>query len=171
MRLLWVSYSSPKEHRMLLLKVPHVSHYVIPNIWLQRTGEVIAVSTNAEIRDKKSVHLLIVGEQLFQPYTYVSVTLYLHFHVVNPRSGNFFYSSLFRSLVPRPYLRERVWWHPADFSGFINVDYFLERNFSPPIALQKTQSVVQHWKFLATSAWWHSTFLALFLVVKTTNPF
>ena len=26
----------------------------------------------------------MVGEQLFQPYTYVSVTLYLHFHVVNP---------------------------------------------------------------------------------------
>ena len=51
---------------------------------LQRTGEVIAISSNIEIRDKKSAHLLIVGEQLFQPYTYVSVTLYLHFHVVNP---------------------------------------------------------------------------------------
>jgi len=23
------------------------------------------------------------------------------------------------SLVPRPHLRERVWWHPADTSGFI----------------------------------------------------
>ena len=78
-------------------------------------------------------------------------------------SGNFFYSSLFCSLVPRPYLRERVWWHSADSLGFIN---FLERNFSPPIALQKTQSVVQHWKFLATSARWHSTFLALFLACK-----
>ena len=66
-------------------------------------------------------------------------------------SGNFFYS-LFRSLVPKPHLRERVWRHPADSSGFINVDYFLERYFSPPIALQKTQSVVQHRKFLATSA-------------------
>ena len=61
-------------------------HYVIPNIWLQRTGEVAAVSTNVELRDKKNAHLLIVGEQLFQPYTYVSVTLYLHFHVVNPTS-------------------------------------------------------------------------------------
>ena len=28
-----------------------------------------------------------------------------------------------------------------------NVDYFLERNFSPPITLQKTQSVLQHQKF------------------------
>jgi len=56
------------------------------------------------------------------------------------------------SLVPSPHLRERVWWHPADTSGFINIDYFLERKFSPLITLQKRQSVVQHWKFLATSA-------------------
>ena len=41
------------------------------------------------------------------------------------------------SLVPRPHPRR----DPADPSGFINVDYFLERNFSPPIRLQKTQSV------------------------------
>ena len=27
---------------------------------------------------------------------------------------------LLRSLVPRPHLRERVWWHPADTLGFIN---------------------------------------------------
>ena len=51
------------------------------------------------------------------------------------------------SLVPRPHLRERVWWHPADSSGFINVDYFLE----------KTQSAVQHQKSLAASARWFST--------------
>ena len=57
--------------------------HIIPNIWLQRTGEVAAVSTNVELRDKKKCSLM-VGEQLFQPYTYVSVTLYLHFHVVNP---------------------------------------------------------------------------------------
>ena len=65
----------------------------------------------------------------------------------------------------RPHLRERVWWHPADTSGFINVDYFLERSFSPPITLQKRQSVVQHRKFLASSARWHSTFLARKLVI------
>ena len=64
----------------------------------------------------------------------------------------------FGSLIPRPHLRERVWWHLADSSGFIKVDYFLERDFSPPITLQKRQSVVQHRKSLATSAWWHSTF-------------
>ena len=69
------------------------------------------------------------------------------------------------SLVPRPHLRERVWWHPADTSGFINIDYFLERNISPPITLQKRQSVVQHRKFLASSARWHSTFLACKLVI------
>ena len=68
-------------------------------------------------------------------------------------------------LVPRPHLRERVWWHSADSSGFINVDYFPERNFSPPVTLQKTQSVVQHRKFLASSARWHSTFLARKLLV------
>ena len=71
------------------------------------------------------------------------------------------------SLVPRPHLQEKVWWHPADSSGFINVDYFLKRNFSPPITLQKTQSVVQHRKFLATSARWHSTFLARKLVISS----
>ena len=49
------------------------------------------------------------------------------------------------SLVPRPHPREeRVWWRYADPSDFINIDYFLERNFPPPITLQKTQSVVQH---------------------------
>jgi len=63
------------------------------------------------------------------------------------------------SLVPRPHLRERVWWHPADTSGFINIDYFLERNITPLITLQKRQSVVQHRKFLASSTRWHSTFL------------
>ena len=30
--------------------------------------------------------------------------------------------------------------HPADSSGFINVEYFLESNFSPSITLQKTIS-------------------------------
>ena len=69
------------------------------------------------------------------------------------------------SLVPRPHLRERVWWHPADSSGFINIDYFLERNISPPITLQKRQSVVQYRKFLASLAQWHSTFLARKLVI------
>ena len=47
-------------------------------------GEVVAVSTNVQIPDKKSAHLLIVDEQLFQPDAYVGVTLYLHFHVLNP---------------------------------------------------------------------------------------
>ena len=70
------------------------------------------------------------------------------------------------SLVPRPHLRERGW-HLADTSGFINVDYFLERNFSPPITLQKRQSVVQHRKFLATSAQGHSTFLVRKLVIDS----
>ena len=55
------------------------------------------------------------------------------------------------NLVPR-HLRERVWGHPADILGFINFDYFSERNFSLPITLQKTQSAVQHRKFLATLA-------------------
>ena len=31
--------------------------------------------------------LLLADEQLFQPYTYFSVTLYLHFYVVNPTSS------------------------------------------------------------------------------------
>ena len=70
------------------------------------------------------------------------------------------------SLVPRPHLREGVWWHPADSSGFINFDYFLERDFSLPITLQKTQSAVQHRKSLAASARWHSTFLACKLVIS-----
>ena len=47
-------------------------------------SEVVAVSTNVQIPDKKSAHLLTVDEQLFQPYAYVGVTLYLHFHVLNP---------------------------------------------------------------------------------------
>ena len=51
-----------------------------------------------------------------------------------------------------PPTSEKVWWHPADTSGFINIDYFLERNITLPITLQKIQSVVQHWKFLASSA-------------------
>ena len=63
-------------------------------------------------------------------------------------------------LVTTPHLKEeRVWWCLPDPLGFITINYFLERNFSPPIALQKTQSVVQHRKFLATSARWYSTFL------------
>ena len=53
---------------------------------------------------------------------------------------------LVASLVPRPHLRERVWWHLVDSSCFINVDYFLERNISPPITLQIRQSV---------RVWWH----------------
>ena len=44
------------------------------------------------------------------------------------------------SLVPRPHLWVRVWWHPADTLGFINIDYLLERNISPLITLQKRQS-------------------------------
>ena len=72
------SYSEPWIHGSFYYK------HIIPNIWLQRTGEIAAVSTNVELRDKINAHLLMVGEQLFQPYTYVSVTLYLHFHVVNP---------------------------------------------------------------------------------------
>ena len=44
--------------------------------------------------DKNNVHLLIVDEQLFQPYIYVSVTLYLHFYVVNPTSGIFVYTGV-----------------------------------------------------------------------------
>ena len=48
-------------------------------------GEIVAVSTNVEIADKKKIaDPLLADEQLFQPYTYFSVTLYLHFHVVDP---------------------------------------------------------------------------------------
>ena len=85
MRSLWVSYSRPKEYHTLLLKVPHVStlrnpKYLTPTY----TGEVVAVSTDVEIREKKNCSsILIVGEQLFQLMG-VSVTLYLHFYVVNP---------------------------------------------------------------------------------------
>ena len=84
MRLLRVSYSSPKEHYTLLLKVQHVStlrnpKYLTPTYWRSRCR----FHQRRDSR-QKSVHLLIVGEQLFQPYTYVSVSLYLHFHVVNP---------------------------------------------------------------------------------------
>jgi len=57
---------------------------VIPIFWSQRPGEVVAVSTNEKIPGKKSAHLLIVSEWILQLYIYVSVTLYLHFHVVNP---------------------------------------------------------------------------------------
>ena len=60
------------------------ANYIIPNVWLWRPGEIVAVSTNIEIPDQKSAYLLLAEEQLFQPYTYFSVTLYLHFHVVNP---------------------------------------------------------------------------------------
>ena len=35
------------------LKFRTWADYVIPNIWLQRPGEVVAVSTNIEIADKK----------------------------------------------------------------------------------------------------------------------
>ena len=34
-------------------------------------------------------YLLIVNEWILQLYIYVSVTLYLHFHVVNPTIGYF----------------------------------------------------------------------------------
>ena len=60
--------------------------------------------------------------------------LYLYFIRCTPAEYALQIKSLMGiSLVPRPHLRERVWWHLADTSGFINVDYFLERNFSPPI--------------------------------------
>jgi len=45
---------------------------------------------------------------------------------------------LIPSLVPRlspSVFGESLGTRPADTSGFINVDYFLERNFSPPITL------------------------------------
>jgi len=76
------------------------------------------------------------------PYWNFEYTKVLTLHC--GKSGRWYRPSLLHpsSLVPRPHLRERVWWHPADTSGFINVDYFLERNFSPPITLQKRQSVV-----------------------------
>ena len=40
----------------------------------------------------------------------------------------------------------------GDVGQSLGLHYFLGRIFSPPITLQKTQSVVQHQKFLATSA-------------------
>ena len=70
------------------------------------------------------------------------------------------------SLVPRPPpTRERVWWHQADTSGFINIHYFLERKYLSANHIAERQSVVQHRKFLASSARWHSTFLARKLVI------
>ena len=74
------------------------------------------------------------------------------------------YINTWRLLVssPDPTQEERIWWHPADPSGFINVDCFQESNFSPPITLQQTQSVVQHRRVLATLAQWR---IALFLAV------
>ena len=64
---------------MLPLKLLHVSrllnpNYLTPTAWRNRR--------RFQIVDKKA-HLLLADEQLFQPYTYFSVTLYLHFHVVN----------------------------------------------------------------------------------------
>jgi len=58
------------------------------------------------------------------------------------------------SLIPRPHLRERVWWHPTYSSGFINVDYFLERNFSPPNHIAEKTI---HSATLESLARWHST--------------
>ena len=92
LQLIWVSYNlrpllvrykSPKEHRTLLLKLSHVSRLRNPKYFAPTPGEIVAVSTNVEIADKKIADLLLADEQLFQPYTYFSVTLYLHFHVVN----------------------------------------------------------------------------------------
>ena len=57
------------------------------------------------------------------------------------------------SLSPIPHPRG----DPADPSGFIDVDYFLGRNFSLSITLQKTQ----YQKVLATLAWWHSTLVVI----------
>ena len=38
----------------------------------------------------------------------------------------------YRQSCPQtPTQEERIWWHPADPLGFINVDYFLETNFPP----------------------------------------
>ena len=83
-RSLRVSYSSPKEYRTLLLNVPHVStlrnpKYLTPTYWRSRCR-----FHQPRASGQKNAHLLIVDEQLFQPYNCVSVTLYLHFHVVNP---------------------------------------------------------------------------------------
>ena len=73
-----------RDYRTLLLKLSHVSRLRNPKYFAPTPGEIVAVSTNVEIADKKIADLLLADEQLFQPYTYFSVTLYLHFHVVNP---------------------------------------------------------------------------------------
>ena len=57
-----------------------------PKYFAPTSGEIAAVSTNVEITDKKIADLLLADEQLFHPYTYFSVTLHLHFHVVNPNN-------------------------------------------------------------------------------------
>ena len=90
----------------------------------------------------------------FEAYSVYRVVMLLHRLTKQERK------TLYCSLVPKPYLREeRVWWCSGDSSSFSNIDGFLERIFYLPITLQKTQSVVQLRKSLATSAWWHSTFL------------
>ena len=68
------------------------------------------------------------------------------------------------SLVPKPHPRGEGL---VTSSWSLGLHYFLESDFSPPIRLQKTQSVVQHLKksWLYTLAWWHSTFLACKLVI------
>ena len=74
----------PKRTSHTTLETFAREQITIPSISLQRSEEIVAVSTNVEIADKKIADLLLADEQMFQPYTYFSVTLYLHFHVVNP---------------------------------------------------------------------------------------
>ena len=88
-----------------------------------------------------------------------------------PYEANNAFSKYFRSQTPPA---GRVW---PDSLGFINVDYFLERKFSLPITLQKTWSVVQHQKSLATLArdtaffWLHKLVISSQLCIKQAMVF
>ena len=55
LRPLLVRYKSPKEHHTLLLKLSHVSRLRNPKYFAPMPGEIVAVSTNVEIADKKNM--------------------------------------------------------------------------------------------------------------------
>ena len=111
-----------------------------PSIW-----EICA--TNGWKKDAYSYCKIVVKNVcILSNRTWATPPLYLHSD--GPITGmhlavNVMFHYPLCCLVPRPHPREeKVWLRSANPSGFINIEYFLERNFLPTITLQKTQPIV-----------------------------
>ena len=144
------------SHRCVLSTCVLPAHLVVLVIFgKQWVPYIVHAKTESrvikQLLDKIITNQSLSNRWAIHTHVYIHSLLYSQFYSL--------YSLMYRSsLVPRPHLREGVWGHPTDTSGFIILsgEKFLSANH-----IAERQSVVQHWKSLATSARWHSTFFGV----------